>query len=434
MPGTMNDSVPMTQMELPDYDLGLRGKLLRPGKLAEGSVSTFCTISYGLSLVDDVTDTPFSNVGNGYPDAVVVADEETRVTLPWRPGKTDAVIVDMVADDGTYFLGSPRTVLRRLVADYAERGLEPMLGFEYEMWIFHEDASGEPRRMRSFGRTENAYSLTRGAEIAEIAQEFIDRMEHIDAPVEAFHSELGPGFFEFALMPQPAVRAADGAARARQCLRELCAERGLKASFMAKPFADRSGAGGHVHTSLMADDRNVFATRPGELSSVGAQFVAGLVATMDEFSALFTPYLNSFKRIDPTMFVANRSTWGVDDRSAACRLLLGSQNAARVETRVPGADANPYLVALGVLGAGLVGLQQGLVLGDVAEQDAAPQLPTDLADAARRFSGSKHTRDVLGDVLVDGYTATRLAEVNRYEEWFRHHISDWELDRHWEHQ
>lgn len=425
--------VAMTQLEVPDYELGLRGKLLRPQKLTGSSLATFCTIVYGLSLVDEVTDTPFSNAKNGYPDAAVKPDESTRVTLPWR-GSTDAVIVDMVDADGELFAASPRSVLKQLLKRYDAMGLSPVLGFEYEFWIFYEDEAGDPRSMRPLGRTENAYSLSRSAEISTLAQEFIDRMEHIGAPVEAFHSELGPGFFEFAMAPRPALQAADGAARARQYMRELCAERGFKASFMAKPFADRSGAGGHVHSSIESNGKNVFASGAGQLSDLGQSFVAGLIDTMGEFAALFSPYVNSYKRIDPEMFVADRASWGLDDRTSACRLLLESTSGARVENRVPGADANPFLVAVGLLAGGLIGIEKEMTLPADSRIEAAAKLPLNLASAVDLFLKSARTRETLGDTLVDAFGATRRAEVQRYESWLRNHISDWELSRHLEHQ
>ncbi|MFC5993770.1 hypothetical protein ACFQE5_06025 [Pseudonocardia hispaniensis] len=304
--------VALTQLEIPDYDHGLRGKVLNARKLSPGSSTAFCTIAYGLSLADDVTDVSFSRMENGYPDARVVLDESTRVDLPWR-GRTEAVIGDLVDRDGEPFGASPRWMLKSLLDQYAARGLVPVLGYEYEVWIF-EDSPGRSRdslaAIQPFGRVESAYSLSRSAGVANLAEEFAARMEAIGASIDAFHSELGPGFFEFALAPQPAMAAADGAARARQYLRDLCAERGLAASFMAKPYGDRSGAGGHVHSSLTREGRNIFASESGNMSEEAAHYVAGLVDSLGEFSLMFNPFVNSFKRLDPAMWVATGASWG----------------------------------------------------------------------------------------------------------------------------
>jgi glutamine synthetase len=416
-------SVPLIRLEVPDYDLGLRGKTMRSEKVTGSASLAFCTIVHGLSVTDEVTDTPTSNADNGYPDAQVAIDEDTRIELPWLAGEVSAVIGDLIDAEGRPIPASARGQVAQLVTRYADLDLQPVLGFEYELWL-SDARTGEP-----LGSTENAYSLDRLHETHALAAEFVNRMEHIGAPVEAFHSELGPGFFEFALKPQPALRAADGAARARQYLRDLAREHGLRASFMAKPYADKSGAGGHVHSSLGRAGANVFATAPGELSDVAETYLAGLLDTMSDLTLLFNPFVNSYKRLNKEMFVAETATWGSDDRSVSLRVLLDSVTGARVEHRRPGADASPYLVAAGLLAGGLVGLEQGLTLPPAGHAGAPTPLPGDLADAVERFEGSRHAKDLLGEEFVQGYAATRRNEGARYQQWLRTTITDWELRR-----
>lgn len=426
----MSDRVAMTQLEIPDYDLGVRGKLVRANKTHGASKLAMCTILYGLSLTDEVTDTPFSNAGNGYPDAQLVPDENTRIGLLWREG-TDAVIADLADADGQPIEMSPRNTLRRLLAGYAAHDLAPVLGFEYELWLFDgRGGAGEPRR--PFGRTENAYSLTRSAEVDALANEFINRMESVGITVEMFHAELGPGFFEFTLAPGPALQAADDAVRARQYLRDLCAERGLHASFMAKPFADKSGAGGHVHSSLSRNGVNVFSEEGRALSEHGRHYLAGLLSGMPDTVAMLNPYVNSFKRIDPEMFTPAVATWGNDDRSAACRVILNDTVSARVEHRRPGADASPYLVASALLAAGLYGLTERLTLPQAGA--TAAHLPVDLHSAVTAFEDSPWAANLLGKPFCGSYAATRRAEAQRYDQWLRQTITTWELNRHLEHQ
>ncbi|BBZ31995.1 type I glutamate--ammonia ligase [Mycolicibacterium confluentis] len=433
----MTDTVATTQLEVVDYDLGLRGKLARAGKTRGGSALSFCTILYGLSVIDDVTDTPFSNAANGYPDAPLVPDESTRIELPWRPG-TDAVIAELIGADGRPLELSPRAVLGSLNQGYAELGLQPVLGFEYEMWLFVESpgapgVGGALPGYVPFGRTENAYSLTRGNEIHSLATEFINRMQQVGIEVEMFHGELGPGFFEFTLAPAPAIRAADNAARARQYLRDLCAERGMHASFMSKPFADKSGAGGHVHSSLTRDGVNVFADETGAaLSEVGTHYLAGLLAGMPDTALMMNPNVNSYKRIDPEMYTPSVADWGYDNRSAAARVLLGERKSARVEHRRPGADANPYLVAAALLAAGLRGLRERMALPGGDSDPVA--LPGDLGAALSRFEGSVWLPELLGNQFCASFAATRRAELQRYETWLQKTITSWELTRHLEHQ
>lgn len=434
--------VPLTQLEVPDYDLGLRGKLVRSEKLTRSGKAAFCTIIYGLDPADGVADTPLSSAANGYPDAFAVPDESTRVQLPWRRA-TEAVIADMVDDDGALLEESPRTVLARVVAGFTELGHVPVLGFEYECYVLHADDDvlrrGDYASLRALGRVDNAYSIGRHTESADLLGEFIDRMDSIGIPVEAAHSELGPGFFEFAMSPMDAMRAADSAVRARQYFRDLCAERGLVATFMAKLRIEASGSGGHVHQSVTRDGVNQFSDGANGLSDTGRAYLGGLVRSMGDYTVLLNPLLNSYKRISAGFFVAERATWGWDNRNAACRVVHNAGAAAtRVEHRRPGADANPYLVAAALLAGGLEGLRDGLDPGDPLEvgsdiATAGDALPSTLPAAIAAFRGSSRARSMLGDRFVDCYAATRDAEVAAFETWWNTSITDWELRRYVEH-
>jgi glutamine synthetase len=243
---------------------------------------------------------------------------------------------------------------------------------------------------------------------------------------------LGPGFFEFTLAPVPALRAADNAVRARQYMRDLCMERGLHASFMSKPFTDKSGAGGHVHSSLNRNGTNVFSDGNRQLSAAGRHYLAGLLAGMPDTTAMLNPYLNSYKRIDPEMFTPASANWGYDDRGSACRLILNDTKSARVEHRRPGADASPYLVATGVLAAGLHGLLEKLPLTTAVEDIVA--VPNDLNQAVDAFEHSGWLADLLGKPFCASFAATRRAEAQRYDDWLKSTITTFELARHLEHQ
>jgi glutamine synthetase len=433
--------VPLVQLEVPDFELGLRGKVLRADKLAKLGRTAFCTILYGLDAVDDVTDIPLSSAANGFPDAFAVPDESTEVDLPWRPG-TRAVVADLVHEDGRPLEESPRHILKRLVSRFEELGLEPVMGFEYEVYVVHSDddvlRSRQYDRLRPVGRTINGYSLGRVFGIDELVDEFFARCEAIGAPLDAFHSEIGPGFFEFALSPAPALGAADRAARARQHFRDLCAEHGLLATFVAKLRMDASGSGGHLHQSLTRDGRNVFGDGSAGISDLARAYLGGLVATMADLTVAFNPNLNSFKRLQASWFVAERATWGMDNRNAACRVIANAgESAVRVEHRRPGADANPYIVAASALAGGLHGIQQGSDPGPALTDGAdlatfGPPLPKDLAEAAAAFLASSVARSHLGDAFVDSYGATRLAEADAFTRWFRGRVTDWELARYLE--
>ncbi len=432
--------VPLTQLEVPDYDLGLRGKLLRADKVAKAGGSAFCTIIYGLDPEDGVADTPLSSAANGYPDAFAAVDESTRVPLSWRAG-TDAVIADLVDGSGTPLEESPRVALARVITAFRSRGLEPVLGFEYECHVLHADddvlSRGDYGAVRPLGREENAYSLSRLVESGPLFAEFVDRMDSIGVPVEACHSELGPGFFEYALAPLPALRAADAAVRSRLYFRELCAERGLHATFMAKLRIETSGAGGHVHQSVLRDGMNAFAGDSDGLSPLGRNYLGGLLDAMADSTVLFNPFLNSYKRISAGFFVAEQASWGRDDRNAACRVITGpGLEASRIEHRRPGADANPYLAAAGMLAGGLHGIEREIVPGPPVSggsSSTAPAVPNSLESALAAFRSSTVLADKLGTRLVESYAATRQAELDSFTRWWATTVTDWEKRRYMEH-
>ncbi|MEI6361907.1 MAG: glutamine synthetase family protein [Actinomycetes bacterium] len=427
---------PTVRLEIADYDLGLRGKLERADKAAPGKRISFCTIVYGLSLKDEVTDTPLGSAANGYPDAFAVPDEDTRVTLPWRAAQ-EAVIADMVHADGSPVEECPRYQVRRLSAQYDEFGLEPVFGYEYEVYVTHDADS--PLGSRPLGRTINGYSLSRLGESEALADTFCERMESVGIPVEMFHSEIGPGFFEFALAPAPALTAADWAARARQAFREIAAEQGLRATFMAKLYSTESGSGGHVHQSLRRDWRNVMSDQNQQLSAEGANYLGGILATMGDFGALYNPLVNSYKRLDPNLFVATRATWGGDNRNAACRTILNvPTEAARIECRRPGADASPYVVAAALLAGGIHGLRNHVDPGPpIAPGDdlasVGGDLPQDLAAAIAMLDGSTRARELLGEAFVACFLATRRAEQAAFDHWWRGTVTEWELARYPDH-
>ncbi len=437
----------LVQLEVADYALGLRGKVLRAQKLAAGKRAAFCTIVYGLDAADDVADTPLSSAANGYPDAFVRPDEATRVDLPWRRD-TQAVLASLVSEEGTPVAEDPRNLVSTLSDRFAEQGLAPVFGFEYEVHIYAAPAApvSELSNLTPFSRLQNAYSLARSAAADELAAEFIARMDAVGITVEAFHSELGNGFFEFALAPQPAATAADSAARARQYLKDLCAERGLLASFMAKPRADASGAGGHVHQSLVRDGVNIMCDRPGALSAAGRAYLAGLLELMPGLTLLMCPNPNSYRRLSSEYFVAERACWGWDDRNAACRVIAATTADARVEHRRPGSDASPYLSAAAMLAGGLHGLTAGpdliAPLSPAGRADSAGPgspagpagraLPATMAEAITALEESDAARGLLGKEFVESYLASRRFELQQFRKWLESQVTSWEIRRYLE--
>lgn len=437
------------QIEVPDLDGGMRAKLvsLDKGLAAEGSA--LCSIVFGLTAADDVYESGVSSYDNGFPDLFAHPDTATVRVLPWRPSVA-SVICDLRTPAGEVCPIAPRGVLRTVAERCAGLGYEPRFGVEYEAFVLYADAhliaAGRHHDLKPLGRTANAYSGLRLADVRDLGQAFMDRMSAIDAPIDSFHTELGYGMVEFALAHAPALDAADRAARAKAYFKELCAERGLVATFMAKWKPGESGSGLHVHQSLWRGGQNLFAGGgeggagggQGGLSGLARQYAAGQLATMPAFTAIFNPNVNSYRRISVAAWTPENATWGPDNRTAAVRAITApAPTAVRLEHRRAGADANPYLVIAALLAGGLHGIETSArppepVRGNASADPRAQPLPSSLPDAIAALRGSDLARKLLGSAFVEHFALSRQVEWDLWARWSDAQVTEWELRRYFE--
>ncbi|MDH3690297.1 MAG: glutamine synthetase family protein [Gammaproteobacteria bacterium] len=433
------EDVKYVQIEVSDLDGGLRGKLL-PIDKGLGADASFSTVLYGLTTADDVYESPFTSYENGFLDFHARPQPETVRHLSWRPN-TAAVICDFYDTNGELNQESPRAVLKKVAARAGALGFEPRIGVEYEAFIFHQDddamAAGKPHTLKPVSRQLNAYSLLRLTELRHLFEAFMQRMADIGEPVASTHTELGYGAVELAMMHTTPIEAADRAMRAKTYLKELCAEHGYVATFMAKLDPAQPGCGGHIHHSLWRNGDNAF-WAGDKISDVARHFVAGQLAALNDMWVLYMPTVNSYRRIGYQLWTPENASWGYDNRTAAMRLVTYPGPAAvRFENRAPGADANPYLVIAGLLAGGLHGIEQGLEPPPMCEGNAAMDerfvaVPRDLAKATEAFANSAVARDWLGDRFVDHYTRSRQFEWQLWSEWQQGQISEWEMRRYFE--
>ncbi|MCA9526309.1 MAG: glutamine synthetase, partial [Myxococcales bacterium] len=280
------------------------------------------------------------------------------------------------------------------------------------------------------------YSLLRSSLHHEYFHALLDQLGAFGVPIEGLHTETGPGVYEAAILHAPALEAADRAVLFKTGAKEIAYRHGVMASFMAKWNAELPGCSGHVHQSLWREGQPVFHDADAEhgMSPLFRQYVAGQLALLPELAALFAPTVNSYKRLVEGMWAPTTATWAVDNRTVALRVIPGSAKSTRLETRVGGADLNPYLGVAAALGAGLWGIEQGLaltdapVLGNGYAQTGAVRLPRTLAEAADRLEASEVARTLFGDAFIDHYVATRRWEWRRYCQ----AVTDWELKRYFE--
>lgn len=421
----------VVQLEVPDLDGGLRAKLVCAPKALSAAGAAMCTIMFGLTQADDVYSSPISSAQNGYPDLVMRPEMATLRRLPWCEA-TAAVLCDLYGSDGARCPVAPRTVLRAVADRCAGLGFEARFAAEWELCVVRAQPEPVP-----LGRTMNAYSFLRLQELRPLVQAFFERMEAVGIPVESVHTELGHGMLEFAIAHAPALEAADHAARAKAYLKELCGELGLVATFMPKWRTGAPTSGCHFHQSLWRDGRNAFAAPGGGLSELARHYLAGQLATMADFTALFNPTVNAFRRLQPGTWTPATASWGIDNRTAAIRAITGAAKATRLEHRRPGADVNPYLAIAAMLAGGLHGIAGTLeapapAAGDAYADSRFGSLPATLPEAIGALRESGAAPALLGGEFVRHYLLSREEELRLWREWEAEQVTEWEHRRYFE--
>jgi glutamine synthetase len=378
-----------------------------------------------------------ASADNGYPNIQCIPDPASLRQHGWRPEMASVIATGYMLD-GAPCLVDPRHVLAKADARLRALGYTAKVALEYEFGIFHADEElmqqGRFRELKPWGHSLVNYDIARTGDYQDFVLEFMRRMESIGVGVASFVTEYGHGMYEFALTPKSAVEAADDAVRAKLHLRELCAERGLVATFMARfqPPGKESASGAHHHLSLWQDDRSVMAAGINALAPVGQQFLAGMLNRLEETHVIFRPTINSYRRYDRGAWSPETVSWGYENRTAAIRAITTpSASACRFENRVPGADVNPYLTVAAMIASGTEGIEKGLVPqpADPGIAEGGRRLHSDLADAARAFAESEFCAEAFGKEFRDHYAASRLNEVEAFETWKTQRITDFEWQR-----
>ena len=404
-----------------DFHGTLRGKRFPVHQLSELAHSGFalCRAVLAWDLQCGIFPIELASFENGYPDLIAKPILDTLREIPWRPGSA-FVLCDLEDTEGKPVEISPRRVLQNVIARATQLGYRPVIGAELEFYLLNEE------RKPVFPGVQ-AYSLSLGAEVEFVVGEIRNHLESFGIPVEASNTEYGPAQLEINLKYGDALTVADNTILFKNAVKEIARKHSLYASFMPKPWADQSGNGLHLHQSLWNLERtvNLFA----EDSSLAQHYLAGLLDTLREFTALGAPSVNSFKRISEHSFAPTNVTWGKDNRTVAVRSLLSNNAGSRLELRSGSADANPYLAIAASIASGLNGIQTKLQsppahTGD-GYLDIEHPLPKTLSQALDLLETSSKARDLLGEALV-----THLLAIGRHEvELFENAVTDWERDR-----
>ncbi|THH35573.1 glutamine synthetase family protein [Neolewinella litorea] len=422
-----------------DVDGVLRAKYVSRDKFGSARENGFgfCNVIFGW----DSQDVPYKNAvaDPGFADARASIVAESGRTLPWE-GNIPFFLADFYTDDSVAGTACPRSLLRRIVARAEAMGFTPRFGPEYEWFSYRETplslAEKDFRSPTPLSPGMLGYSGLRTAQRGDLMGDLFDQLAAFGIHLEGLHTETGPGVLEAAITYRDALEAADQAILFKQAVKEISYGHGLVASFMAKPSAALPGCGGHLHQSLWQGDTNVFADPDGRhgMSRTFESYLAGQLRLLPVLMPLFAPNVNSYKRYVAGSWAATRANWGIDNRTVALRVIPEGPTSTRLETRVPGADANPYLAIAGALAAGLYGIEQGWsldqppVVGSAYEQSIGESLPKHLGAAAGALQGSGEAATILGTGFRDHFVKTRLWEWEQY----LGAVTDWERRRYFE--
>jgi len=367
--------------------------------------------------MDPVPGYALANWELGYGDFVLRPDLATLRRIPWLEGTT-LLLCDLASHDGADIAPSPRQILKRQVERARGLGFEPMVGSELEFYLFKESYP-EAHEKGYEGLTPSVpYILDYHILATTYDEPFIRQvrngMHAAGIPVEYSKGEAWPGQHEINFRYADAVTMADNHTIYKNGAKELAHLNGLSLTFMAKPHHEWIGNSCHVHTSLWREGENAFA---GE-SDVFKHFLAGQIAGLAELAVFVAPSVNSYKRYAAGSWAPTTLAWGHDNRTCGFRI-VGHGAGLRTETRIPGADANPYLCFAALLAAGLEGVERELELPPALEGNAyesdAPRFPHSLHDAIAALEGGTLARRAFGDDVVDHYLTYAKTEQGLFD-------------------
>jgi len=427
-----------------DVDGVLRGKVINTKKFLDGLQRGygFCDVVFGWDSSDVLYDNAkLTGWQTGFPDQTCRIDLSTLRTVPWQDD-IPFFLADFSKVDGKDMVACPRSLLKRIAAECEDLGYHPEFAQEFEWFNFNETpqtlqdkqfTSLEPLTPGMFG-----YSILRTSQNSAFYNDLYDLLMQFNVPLEGIHTETGPGVYEGAIMHSHVVEAADRAVLFKTAVKEIAYEHGIMASFMAKWNADLPGCGGHIHQSLWNKDqsKNLFysETDIDKMSELHKQYLAGQLYCLPHILPMYAPTINSYKRLVEGAWAPTTITWAVENRTTAFRVLNSSKDYTRLETRIPGADVNPYLAIAAALASGLYGIKHKLKLdtpqtvGNGYQNAVNGRIAANLHDSTVDMQNSSVAEELFGEAFVEHFTATRMWEWRQYAK----AVTDWELKRYFE--
>jgi len=367
-------------------------------------------------------------------DVVLKPDMSTACAVPWAEDLAMQVICDMFLREGGALPIAPRNVLRRVIAQYEERGWRAVVAPEMELYLTKPNMDPNEPIEPPIGRTgrkgasRQVYSMAAVDEFGQVIDTIYDFAEAQGLQIDTVIQEGGAGQIEINLMHGDPLKLADQVFYFKRTIREAALKSGVFATFMAKPIRDEPGSAMHVHQSVVdiKTGENLFSTASGEASDMFRYYIGGSQRYLRQVVPLLAPYVNSYRRISEGRQAAPTNLeWAADNRTTGLRVPHSGPEARRLENRVIGMDANPYIALAASLACGYLGMVNRIephpeALHEVWESELA--LPFSLSASLKLFEDANEIRAVLGEEFCRLYHDIKTAENEEYQR----EISPWE--------
>ena len=377
-----------------------------------------------------------ANWESGFGDYEMKPDPASLKILAWQPG-TALVICDYLHHNGKRVEEAPRSVLQHQLDALKKKRSRAMMASELEFYLFDTTYSAafdaDYRHLRPSSDYRIDYHLLQPGRDENILGSIRRECSASGIPVECSKGEWSRGQHEVNVEYAEALEMADRHVLFKQAIKEIAHREGKSASFMPKFAEEEAGNSCHIHLSLQQGGKNLFwDSKKKAPSRVFHQFLAGLLKYSPELCLFFAPTINAYKRYQSGSWAPTRMAWSMDNRTVGFRV-VGQGTSFRVENRMPGADANPYLAFAAMIAAGKAGVDESLdcpkdYKGNAYSDPSLPALPSSLAEATDLFEGSPLAQKAFGPEVVEFYVHTARLEIQAYNQ----AITDWEKRRYFE--
>ena len=419
----------------PDFAGVPRGKMMPASKfLTRTSLSLPSAIFTHTISGEYADETPDFQYRPDDGDWTLVPDLATLTRVPWETDPTAQIVCDIHASNGEAIRLTPRNVLKRVLAAYAEKGLKPVVAPEIEFYLVEQNVDPDFPLKPPTGRSGRPVSSGQAYSIAGVNEydELIDDIYHFaegqGLEIDTLIHEEGVSQLEINLRHGGPLELADQVFLFKRTIREAALKHDKYATFMAKPMQGQPGSAMHLHQSIVdGNGANVFSAPDGSETEAFRHFIGGMQALVPAALVMMAPYVNSYRRLAPDMGCPVNTEWGYDNRTTAFRVPPSDPSGRRVENRLPSSDANPYLAIAASLACGLIGMEQRIEPSASTQEtvnEGAITLPRSLLDALSLLEAEPRLKDALGHQFVNAYVAVKHSEF----ETFMQVISPWERE------